>query len=137
MSEAKKEDGMLALGVIVAIFVITISSMAIRQVNTDDVSDSYETSVQRIASIRIGVAAVTLIAAPILAVPDAKTKAMFLTAVILCALVISISGMAIHLTQSNTSEGYDNMVRIMGAIGITAAGGGIIGVFCMRYLMNK
>ena len=124
------------MGFILAVFIATISGMAIHLADST-ASDGYKNTVKGFAGISLAAALAVLIAAPIITVEDKKILALFLLSILLSVLVATISGMAIHEASASTSDGYKRIVRGFAGFGLAGSLIAIIAIPLIVYKMSQ
>lgn len=128
--------GFLAMGLVVSILIAAISGMALHEASTNT-SESYSTSVKWFGGICMGTALVVLIASPLVAGLRGRKLGLFLLAVLLSVIVISVSGMAIQLSHGESSEAYKKAVRTVSGISLGLSIVGILSLFLVAYKVHE
>mgnify|MGYP005994255989 CR=1 FL=1 len=136
MALTKSTIGFLAIGLIISVLIVSISSVAIYQSNNTP-SSEYNTGVQVFGGICLGTSLIALITSPIIAGLRGKKLGFFILAVLLSGFVVAVSSMAIKEATESTSDTYKDIVRGVAGAGLASALIGIIAVFVIAFKMRN
>ena len=125
MGLSAKTLGFLVMGLLVSVLILAMSSMALYETN-NNASESYSSGVKGLGGFCILTSLGVLLASPVVAGLRGKTLLLSIAALILCAFVITVSGMAIRETEGNTNAEYKDAMRAVSGTSLAAS---IIGIF--------